>query len=187
MRLGNFAVEIPQGKEGPSGYITIKHNTKYTIQLINFGYPRCDAKIKIDGKSVGVWRIMSREYDHIERPIHDTGCFTFYQFGTYEAEKAGLTQSEDLGLISVLFKPDKERRNTRWCRFNMGNTELSRKGKLGGTGLSGKSEQKFCKAPMLNYDKTGYVQIYLRLVCEMLGGDEEPRPLPPMPPVIIVR
>ena len=35
MRLGNFSVEIPKGKELDAGYVAMKHNTKYALRLAN--------------------------------------------------------------------------------------------------------------------------------------------------------
>ena len=174
MRLGNFSVEIPRGNYLDSGYVAMKHNTKYTIRLCNFGDLRCDAEVEIDGKPVGAWRVPSNGRIVIERPVHDTGCFTFYKIGTGEAKKAELVCSEKLGLITVLFKPEKKVKVNRsspqilrMCRQRM---------KAGGTGLTGKSEQEFHTVQPLDYDETKFVQINLRLVCET----DEPRPLTPV-------
>jgi len=108
MRLGNFSVEILKGKELNSGYVAMKHNTKYALRLSNFGDLRCDAEVEIDGKPVGAWRVPSNDSTVIERPTHETGCFTFYKAGTREAKKAELVRSGKLGLISVIFKPEEE-------------------------------------------------------------------------------
>ncbi len=52
MRLGLFAVEIPQGHETNTGYVALEHNTKYSIKLSNLGNVRCDADVDVDGKRV---------------------------------------------------------------------------------------------------------------------------------------
>jgi hypothetical protein len=239
MRLDNFLVKISEGKELNSGYVAMKHNTKYAVQLSNFSDLQCDAEVEIDGKVVGVWRVQSKDRIIIERPVHDTGCFTFYKIGTREAKKAELVSSGKLGLISVLFKPEKKIDHSELNLSLEGNSdgglnldlsldedtdddfalfldgddsndnldfffdleneledavaedtdggldlsldddsnnnfdlELS----AGGTGLSGKSEQEFHTVQPLDYDKTGFVQINLRLGCEA----DEPRPLTPV-------
>jgi hypothetical protein len=173
MRLGNFSVEILKGKELNSGYVAMKHNTKYALRLSNFGDLRCDAEVEIDGKPVGAWRVPSNKHIVIERPVHDTGCFTFYKAGTREAKKAELVRSDKLGLISVSFKP--EEKLDCYLAFSL---DLDEEVGLqaGGTGLSGKSEQEFDTVQPLDYDETGFVQINLRLVCEI----DEPRPLTPV-------
>ncbi len=181
MRLGNFSVEIPQGKERNSGYVAMQHNTKYAVKLSNFSDLDCDAKVEIDGKLVGAWRVHSNTHVTIERPAHDTGCFTFYQFGTQEAEKAGLVISDKLGLISVLFKPERkiepipEKLERISNCYSCGSSEKYRY-RVGGTGLSGKSDQEFNTVQPLYYDETGFVQIHLRLECET----DEPHPLTPV-------
>lgn len=173
MQLGNFKLEIPQGNENNSGYVVLAHNTKYTIKMSNLGERRCDAWVEIDGKPVGGWRLDSEDSMVLERPVHDTGCFTFYQFGTSEAKKAGLVQSDELGLISVLFKPEKPYEDNRIMFFYSPY-------RAGGTGLSGKSEQEFSEVnPLRHYDEEGIVRINLRLVC----ASEEPRPLTPAPKI----
>ncbi len=169
MRLGNFSVEIQQGKEIDSGYVVMKHDMKYAIRLSNFGDLRCDTEVKIDGKVVGGWRVPSNDSIVIERPAHDTGCFTFYKTETCEAKKVGLVRSEELGLITVLFMPEEEVES--W-----GALVCVRDFEAGGTGLSGRSDQEFHTVQPLDYDKTGFVRINLRLVCET----DEPRPLTPV-------
>ena len=174
MRLGNFSVEIPRGNYLDSGYVAMKHNTKYALRLCNFGDLHCDAEVEIDGKPVGAWRVPSNGRIVIERPVHDTGCFTFYKIGTGEAKKAELVCSEKLGLITVLFKPEKKvDQGFSVLQMNLLRTTAR---KAGGTGLSGKSEQEFRTVQPLDYDETGFVRINLRLVCET----DEPRPLTPV-------
>jgi len=176
MRLGNFSVEIPQGRELNSGYVAMRHNTKYAVKLSNFGHLCCDAEVEIDGKLVGIWRVSSWKSIVIERPVHDTGCFTFYKIGTHEAKKAAIAKSDQLGLISVLFKPEEEPIHFDLdldCDFFSFDDEGL---DAGGTGLSGKSGQKFNTVQPLDYDETEFVRIHLRLGCEA----DEPRPLTPV-------
>ena len=108
MFLNNFSVRIIGANEVPGGYVEIPHNTKYKIALSNRRNVPCDAAVKIDGKSVGVWRIEAFSHIVLERPAHDDGKFTFYAAGTLKAEKAGLaSDSPNLGLVEVTFIPMK--------------------------------------------------------------------------------
>jgi len=169
VHLGDFSVEIPEGDEPVDGYVNINHDTKYSIKLSNFGSRPCDAEVEVDGKMVGIWRIASGKSIVLERPVHDTGYFTFYRFDSTDAQKAGLVLDDNLGLISVLFKPEKT------PVYVDSGIKFSVKRVPGGTGLSGKSEQKFKDVEVLDYDEAGFVQIHLRLGCEV----DEPRPLTP--------
>lgn len=168
MRLENFAVVIPEGREQASGYVEMDHGVKYTIKLSNSGQLRCDAEVQIDGKMVGVWRVPSEKTIIIERPVHDTGRFTFYLYDTLEARKAGLVKGDKLGLVSVLFKPEK--------KYEVKDIDIRfALAEPGGTGLSGKSRQQFREVQPLDYDESAFVCIHVRLV----GNIDEPRPLTP--------
>ena len=179
MYLNNFEVSIPQGKELSNGFIVMKHSTKYAVKLTNANHEHCDASIKIDGKLVGTWRIYDHETISIEHPANDVGIFTFYQINSLESDKISLVNDEELGLISILFKPEKLHR-----RKNPSSADSSFFFSAGGTGLSGKSKQKFTEIPPLYYDESKFVQINIRLVCE----EDAPRPLipvsSPIPPAI---
>jgi hypothetical protein len=172
MKLGDYSVQIQGGLERDTGYVEITHNTKYKILLSNDSFVDCDAAVEIDGKEVGLWRIYSGKNICIERPVNDTGQFTFYKLDSSEAGKIGLAPNDKLGLITVLFKPA--------VLFNPDKLvfrhPMKKQFRSGGTGLSGKSEQKFVDVPRLNYDESAFVQIHLRLVC----NDDEPRPLMPL-------
>ena len=177
--LGNFSVEIPEGNKQVDGYVDIDHNTKYSIKISNAGDRPCDAEVGVDGKQVGIWRLPSGKSVVLERPAHDTGRFTFYKFDSAEAQKAELDLDDNIGLVSVLFKPEKP------PVYTDSETKYSiRDFEPGGTGLSGKSEQRFKEVRALDYDESSFVQIHLRLGCKV----DEPRPLTlistPVPPPI---
>jgi hypothetical protein len=171
MNLGDYAIQIQGGLERDTGYVEMAHNTKYKILLSNDSSLDCDAAVEIDGKEVGIWRIYSGENIRIERPVHDTGQFTFYKIDSSEAGKIGLVRNDKLGLISVLFKPEKPPAPPESFDFDFDDSYSA-----GGTGLSGKSEQKFIDVQRLDYNEAAFVQIHLRLVC----NDDEPRPLTPI-------
>jgi hypothetical protein len=114
MRVADFSVVIPEGNENAEGYVQLDHNTQYTIRLGNGGSNRADAEIKVDGKVVGVIRVDAFSTVVIERPTHDKGKFTFYKEGTKEAKKVKSykIKTDNKGLVSVTFKPEKFVENT---------------------------------------------------------------------------
>ncbi len=114
MRVGNFSVLIPQGCERDSGHVEIVHGTVFQINIGNHDYRhRCDAEVTVDGKSVGNFRIDSGGSLRLERPSHDTGCFTFFKADSTEANAAGQVgvAVDNRGLIQVIFRPERERVN----------------------------------------------------------------------------
>jgi hypothetical protein len=154
LSLGDFAVEIPQGMLLATGHVELAHNQKYSIRLVNRSYYlRADAKIMIDGHHVGTWRLNTNSMIEIERPAHDTGCFTFYALGTKEAYLAELKANDHLGLVHVEFTPEVD---------EMFPIQFSRK--EGGTGLSGSSDQRFTLATKMQLNKDLTRHIYLRLI-----------------------
>lgn len=107
MWLNQFSVRIPEGHEDSGGYVELPHNTPYTLVLRNNRNVRCDARVEVDGKHVGTWRIPSLSNISLERPVHDTGRFTFYKLDTPEAQQAQLNGGDpNLGLVKVTFTPD---------------------------------------------------------------------------------
>jgi hypothetical protein len=111
MYFNKFSVRVVGGDEVSSGYVEMVHGQVYKLCLRNNRRVRCDARVEIDGKNVGTWRIPARDTITLERPAHDDGQFTFYEVGTPEARKAHLNVfSDDLGLVRVTFSPEKVRR-----------------------------------------------------------------------------
>src|SRR3990167_10124375 len=99
----NFSVRIPEGREN-GGYVEMEHGKQYSLVLRNDHGVPCDAKVDIDGKTVGTWRIYASGSIQLERPANDDGRFTFYRAGTPEAQQAQLPRgSNDLGLVRVTF------------------------------------------------------------------------------------
>lgn len=204
MYLNGFSVRIPEGVETHSGYVEMEHGKKYVLVLRNSKDIPCDAMVEIDGKEVGTWRIPCNRSITLERPSNDIGRFTFYELGTMEAEQAGLDEhSEDLGLIRVTFTPEVSRITQHvfmspevWQpdfeneQYYLGSSNSygglnRRRGrgssagptpKGGGTGLSGKSEQRFGRARKIEYDYSQRTIINLRLV----SRQDTPRPLKPI-------
>lgn len=198
MYLNDFSVRIPEGNETPGGYVELAHNTQYRLVLGNRRSRRCDARVEIDGKHVGTWRIGANGSITLERPAHDPGQFTFYEVGTQEAVAAGLDRFDpNLGLVKVVFTPE---RYEEPAIYSLSNTYgyAQPKGltyggstrgfsRAGGTGLSGQSGQRFTDAEGISYDFSQQTTIHLRLVSRG-GGNEGPRPLTafstPVPPSV---
>lgn len=109
MRIGNFSVLIPEGREHGSGHVALPHNTQYVIRLGNHSSPRCDATVEVDGKEVGSFRINGYGNLVLERSVNDTGRFTFFRADSTEGASAGAGEiTADLrGLIKVTFRPER--------------------------------------------------------------------------------
>lgn len=189
MRVGNFSLMIPEGREKDSGHVELAHGTVYRIKLINHFYDRrCDATVTVDGKEIGCFRMdIGNSTVILERGVNDDGKFTFFKDDSEEAQAAGVSSVcvNSKGLIQVVFQPERPRvqyvnRNYRGgacgqsmksenfglCSFSMEKTSA------GITGLTGHSNQNFYHVPNLVYDPGQEVTISLRLVCGM-----EVRPL----------
>jgi len=106
MYLNQFSARVKEGNERSAGYVEMVHGRKYTLKLRNDRNTRCDARVEVDGKHAGTFRIGCHQSINLERPANDTGCFTFYELGTPEAEKIGLVNDCNLGLIKVTFTPE---------------------------------------------------------------------------------
>jgi hypothetical protein len=111
MRIGNFSLLIPQGREYGEGYVELAHGTVYTIRMHNMDHSRrCDALVKVDGKDVGGFRLNPNESLNLEHPSHDKGCFTFFKADSREAAQAGGDKVAvvERGVVSVTFKPERK-------------------------------------------------------------------------------
>lgn len=183
MELNNFSLSISPGTELSGGYLQLEHNTQYSVVLANKRAVRCDAKVEIDGKHVGTWRIEQYNSIVLERPVHDNGKFTFYKLGSAEATKAGISeQNANIGLVKVTFTPERQVQPPPPPGIVAANFAPTRGGGVnrslsaGGTGLSGESKQQFGDAVEIDYDYSQQTVIHLRLVARV----DEPRPLTPL-------
>ena len=174
LRLGNYELCVPQGVHSNSGHVSLEHNLHYSLLMKNHGYLNCDAAVSIDGASVGVWRIRGNTIIEIERPADDTGRFTFYRLGSSQAVQIGLAANDDLGLVTVVFMPEKPPPPPPRNSAGGGDAEVKFSPRRGGTGLAGESTQKFSLASPIDYDRPNFITINLRLVCV---SDRGPRPL----------
>lgn len=209
MYANDYSVRVPEGNETPGGYVELEHNTQYTLVLRNNRDVRCDARVEVDGKPVGVFRINAHSNLRLERPAHDDGKFTFYKTGTKEASDADLDERDpNLGLIKVTFTPEQKGRsywywtpmptyNTHTIDWTYNDSSVTAESNAyqtrnvcdsyspGGTGLSGKSDQNFVETSRLNYDYSQQTVIHLRLVAR---DAKRARPLTsystPVPPPV---
>lgn len=182
MRVSDFSVVIAQGIEKQTGYVEMIHGTQYHVRLINHASERCDAKVVIDGKHIGTWRVNSKSSIDLERPADDDGKFTFYRCGSKEAYNSDIEPADDTGLIQVTFMPEHKSYQDE-CIRNMKDTDMMLDYDLcdmsyapGGTGLSGKSDQAFETVAPLEYDDEQFTIINLRLVAKT----DTARPLNPL-------
>ncbi len=166
-KVGHFSLSVPQGEHLDSGHIRLSHGDQYSILLTNAYDLPCDADVSIDGKSVGCWRIDPSRRIELERPANDPGRFTFSRLGSQEARDAALQSDDQLGLITVTFMPSIRYSDDLSVRYSPAR---------GGTGLSGRSEQRFDTVAALSYDEYAIVTINARLFC----GEQKARPLKDM-------
>lgn len=158
-RRNDFEAVIPQGVPRSSGRVELAHGATYSIRLSNASPRRCDARVEIDGHLVGVWRVPPRSVMEVERPLNDTGRFTFYRLDSLEARQLGLQDHEALGLITVMFFPE-------LCPSpavgRMG-PDVRPSIRRGGTGLSGFSSQAFVAVEPIQHDLVSACVTHLRL------------------------
>ncbi len=167
--LGDFEICIPQGTHLPSGHVRLPHRAYYTIRLTSRLSRRTDAILRIDGKEVGTWRVQSNSSIELERPVNDTGRFTFYRLGSTGASAIGLEGTDDLGLVSATFIPEVALEP----RVMFSNRVVD---KRGGTGLSGASGQRFVGVESIQRDMAIAKTIIIRLI----ANDTRARPLIPI-------
>lgn len=105
--LNNFSLRVAEGNETAGGYVELEHGKQYRLVLRNSRNTACDAKIEIDGKDVGTFRIYAYSSVTLERPAGDQSKFTFLKLGTDEAKQAQLNEHDpNLGLVRVTFTPE---------------------------------------------------------------------------------
>ncbi len=110
MYLNQFSVRVEGGIEVAGGYVELTHGKNYSLRLRNDHGVQCDAEVEIDGKVIGIFRLLAHSSMRLERTPDDDGKFTFYELGSREGEQVGLDSANpDLGLVKVTFTPEKKR------------------------------------------------------------------------------
>jgi hypothetical protein len=199
---GDDLTQVKQPHEDERGYVYLQHGDVYRICLRNHSDENNDVIVEVDGKEIGCWRLKAFQTAIIERSVDDLGQFTFYEIDSSEAQKIGLKAiaRTDLGLVKVTFIPEKPRHSgiptsdifhpsaksngTINCSDWSKNSSSGSRGSgqsvnlnmhsAGGTGLSGRSEQRFGLAGAIDRDYENQVIINLRLISK---PSNEPRPL----------
>jgi hypothetical protein len=151
--------------------VMLEDREQYAVVLGNERNVQCDVSLTVDGVSVGVFRIEPCSSVVIERPTQDAGHFTFYAFDTRAATEAGVHSSnENSGRVVAEFRPARSARDQAVPL----QSRAPRPKASGGTGLSGKSDQRFLRVEAIELDEAERVKIGLWL--QLFGGI--PRPLP---------
>jgi hypothetical protein len=206
MKIQNYELTIPEGREDQDGYIVLRHEQTYSLFLKNNNHTQCDVEVEIDGKHQGAWRLRPYQSVRLERPAHETGRFTFIDLNSEEGVSIGLDNinRSKLGLVTVTFTPEKEEpigggrgassKGIDWGDVkgpDLENYEARSVSQnsysAGGTGLTGKSDQEFGVANRIRLDQTKMVTINLRLVSLNIPGlrplTSAPHSNPTPPPV----
>ena len=198
MFLNGFSVRIVGGPERSHGYVALRHGQTYKLALANKNQVRCDARVTIDGKEVGTWRLSPGETATLERPSEEPKFFTFYKADSDAGRKVGSASvhAEMQGLLEVLFTPEDTTvvpptvlRSAppalggsvlRGMSFGAPTRGVSGQNIAAGTtGLTGSSSQRFNQAAHMPLDHGAGQTIMLRLVCDDTPALSDPQPLRP--------
>jgi hypothetical protein len=180
MRIGNYEVRIPEGREivnqDQSVYVAVKANAHFSILLISHDNRRTVAEVKIESDSMGNPILDAHGHLQLQGKVNSQQRFTVYASGSAEAIAVGeevLTPAEK-GLINVTFYAEKESEPlfaTRGLHFS-GTRGVNRSFGAAVVGMSGHSDQQFTGVSF-DRDYSTCVKINLRLVIE-----KEDRPTP---------
>ncbi len=187
--LGHYAVQVrvnsTSASETPDGYVRLANHTEYALYLRNDATTECDAKVTIDDKPVGTFRIAPQSFIIRDRPVSEPKKFHFVLVDT---AGAGLTKGASAnGLISVEFSPAVQQERS-FSVTNCSDTSMylckgaRGAGLEGGTALSGHSDQQFVRVPSLDYDYSKRVNIHLRLVGDSSKSEYTPLQSTRIPP-----
>lgn len=187
MRVGNYSLMIPEGRERDSGHVSLEHGKQFTIVIGNHSYSRtCRAEVSLDGKPIGAFVLYRMDTAVLERAPHDNGRFTFYADASAEAAAAGIATvaNTDRGLVQVKFSPEKRRlvltsaKSLSRGAGGQGMGYAPQSAAFGGeektsggiTGLSGHSDQRFSHVPDFPVEEAEAVTISVRLIAAGTGG-----------------
>lgn len=115
VRLGDFTVQISSHgsyiDEDKQNYVALQHKSEYIVILQNHGYSKCDAEVKMDGESIGMYRIDAGSQMLLERPSKEAKKFTFIKSDSDIAKSTGASEKAPTnGLIQVTFKPERQKK-----------------------------------------------------------------------------
>lgn len=187
VRLNEFGIEIIGARE-VIGQNVIMSQGEYKIKLYNHHNVRCDAYVKVNGESAGVFRIDPNDTITLERPSQEQRRFTFVSEHSSAAREAGEIPGRLVnGLVEATFKLEQEARvyevapmmsyqrseskvagSPRLQSRTMSRASARRSPRVeaGTTVLGRYSNQRFVKVGLLDYDLNATTTITLRLVLE---------------------
>jgi hypothetical protein len=147
-----------------NGSFKLSHGTEYKVMITNnHSLCQANAKVYIDGKLIGYFRLDTNSNIKIERPDNDQKArkLTFFNINSDEGKAGGLVMSSDLGKIRVDIQKE------RVCFYAQCMTDDCVDGDVGGTALGRASKQKFYEASHIDVEPEVY-----RLEARMVLVDE---------------
>jgi hypothetical protein len=151
-----------------SGIIALPHATEYTIGVYNHDDDRdADARVQVDGKFVGLFRVKRRTETRVERSSREARRLTFYDAssGDAAAGRLGWVSRSDLGLVQITMFYAKLAAGAAVHDVETdGGSCRSSDQRAGGTALGAPSAQRFVAAEPLEYDPALRTTLYARLV-----------------------
>jgi hypothetical protein len=143
-----------------NGSFKLSHGTEYKVMLTN-SHSSCkaNAKVYIDGKRVGYFRLESKSVSVIERPdcAQKARKLTFFAVNSEEGRAGGLTMSPpELGKIKVEIQKECDPRiyDEVDCWDCVDSPECD---SIGGTALGRESNQKFYTASSIELEPDVYI------------------------------
>ncbi len=158
-----------------NGSFKLSHGTEYKVMLTN-NHSSCqaDAKVYIDGKLMGHFRVSTSSNVVIERPDDDQKVrkLTFFSVNSEEGRAGGLVRSPELGKIKVEIQKERDPQVffDSWSDdsyWSVDCVDSCVDGDVGGTALGRASKQKFYTASHIETDPEVY-----RLEARMVLIDE---------------
>lgn len=128
----------------------LNHGDTYKICLRNNSFnQKANANIFIDGKSIGMFRLNNNDKIIIERPAESAKKLTFYDAESVQGAMSRLDiNSPDIGCLKVVIDVESRALPLRVGRPTGYSYDYPDclSSKIGGTGLSGSSSQRFVAA-----------------------------------------
>ncbi len=87
-------------------YVALNDGQEYKIRMRNDNSIRCNARVKVDGKNIGVWRIKPHSEIIIERPTNVYKKFVFYKSKTAPRNAGIIMGKYENGLVQIEFIPE---------------------------------------------------------------------------------
>jgi hypothetical protein len=107
MDFEGYSLSVPESKQDDGQYAYLGHGQLFRIRVANSRPTRCDVGLKVNGVSVGVWRLAGFGCAVLEHPADDDRRFTFYREHSREARAQGLQDgAQENGLIVATFIPE---------------------------------------------------------------------------------